>query len=136
MTTHAAWSVTSGPGAAAGGTYVAPLTIPGDTAVTIHVSYIENSVTKQADKNITVQHVCHHPFADVDGDGDVDQDDFGFFERCFNPSGPVDPGCSCFDRPQLPGYPNGDGKVDQSDLLKFEACVSGPGIPADPSCDD
>src|SRR5207244_2839148 len=47
---------------------------------------------------------CHHPFADVDNDGDVDFDDFAVFQRCF--TGPTDTltslgllgYCHCFDR--------------------------------------
>jgi hypothetical protein len=76
--------------------------------------------------------ICNSPFADADGDGDVDQADFAAFQRCI--TGTDDPGsvynadnCACFDR-------DFDSDIDQSDLLAFEACVSGPNVPADPGC--
>lgn len=75
------------------------------------------------------------PFADVDGDGDVDQNDFAALQLCYTGSGsfslPAE--CACFDRPE-PIEPDGD--IDQSDMFKFEACASGAGIPADTACDD
>lgn len=136
VTKYATWSVTSGPGGVSSqGTYAAPLWLPTDSAATIHVSYKENGITRTADKVITVE-VCHNPFADTDGDGDVDQDDFGAFQRCLGAAGPLSELCSCFDRPEPPSYPSGDGDVDQADLQKFVGCTSGPGIPADPDCDD
>lgn len=78
--------------------------------------------------------VLHDPFADADGDGDVDQEDFGVIQVCLtgsgDPDGVFDPVlCSCYDW-------NGDEDVDQWDLAAFEGCASGPEVPADPSCDD
>ncbi|MDM8006244.1 MAG: hypothetical protein QUV05_08880 [Phycisphaerae bacterium] len=78
---------------------------------------------------------CRDPFADADGDGDVDQADFAVMQICV--SGELTPaaaGCICYDRPQA-GFPHGDSDVDPDDLDAFEACVSGPGIPASPGCD-
>ena len=76
------------------------------------------------------------PFADVDCDNDVDQDDFAAFQRCLTgEGGPILAGCEDFDRPE-PGWPDGDGDVDNNDYQAFEACASGPTIPADKSCDD
>lgn len=76
---------------------------------------------------------CNVPFADADGDKDVDQIDFALFQACFTGSGifvlPAE--CACFDRPE-PIDPDGD--IDQSDLFKFEDCASGPGIPAGLTC--
>jgi hypothetical protein len=78
--------------------------------------------------------VCSLPFADVDGDGDVDQDDFAIFQACYSgPGRPAGPGCECFDRPR-PGFPRGDNAVDADDLAAFDNCRSGPAIPADPGC--
>jgi hypothetical protein len=80
--------------------------------------------------------VCHDPFADADGDGDVDQDDFARFQICFTGDATGDPlgtfppqNCECFDT-------DGDGDVDGADFTAFQACASGPGIPADATCDD
>ena len=69
--------------------------------------------------------------ADFDGDGDVDQVDFGHFQACLTGSAvPItDPNCqdANFD---------GDTDVDQNDFSVFQACLSGAGIPADPGCDN
>jgi hypothetical protein len=79
--------------------------------------------------------VCHDPFADADGDGDVDQDDFAKFQICFTGDATGDPlgtyppqNCECFDT-------DGDGDVDGTDFTAFQNCASGPGIPADVNCD-
>jgi hypothetical protein len=72
---------------------------------------------------------CSIPFADADGDSDVDQSDFAVLQRCFStPPAGVDSACACFDR-------NSDGAVDAVDAELFEACVSGPLIAADPTCE-
>ena len=73
---------------------------------------------------------CNQPFADWNLDGDVDMDDFADMQRCFA----VDPAttsaeCECFDH-------NNDGHVDITDVAAFAACGSGPGILADPACDN
>lgn len=77
---------------------------------------------------------CQVPFADPDGDSDVDQADFGAFQACFSGSGrPAPDDCECFDRPAI-GFPHGDNDVDSDDLAKFSACWSGPEIPLNPAC--
>lgn len=65
---------------------------------------------------------CPLPFADADNDGDVDQDDFGAFQVCYNGAGAVPTGCDCFDR-------NTDGKVDATDFNAFNNCFTGPNVP-------
>lgn len=79
------------------------------------------------------------PFADADGDGDVDQSDFAIVQICVTKSNPPEEqywenllvilGCGRFDRDY-------DLDVDQADVTRFEACASGPGILANPACDD
>jgi len=67
---------------------------------------------------------------DFDRDGDVDQEDFGYFQACF--AGPLafpDPGCEDADL-------NGDHHVDQDDFGVFQGCLSGADVPADPECAD
>jgi hypothetical protein len=65
---------------------------------------------------------CNVPFADEDGDGDVDQTDFGAFQACYVGSGSFDwDACHCFDRDH-------DEDVDSDDLWAFEACATGPGV--------
>ncbi|GMU22001.1 MAG: hypothetical protein AMXMBFR13_20890 [Phycisphaerae bacterium] len=82
---------------------------------------------------------CHDPFADVDSDGDVDQEDFAVLQRCYTgPNlGPVadEPvQCACLDVEGSGGMPDND--IDAGDLAKFQLCASGPFILADPACDD
>lgn len=76
---------------------------------------------------------CPKPFADTDGDADVDMDDFAVLQRCINIVGTLDPDCRCFDRPQ-PVAPN--GVIDQFDLAAFMNCAGAAGIPADENCGD
>lgn len=73
---------------------------------------------------------CGAVFADRDKDGDVDQADFGEFQKCYTglESG-IASGCECFDR-------DGDEKIDATDLNAFTDCWSGPAIAADPACDE
>lgn len=72
---------------------------------------------------------CHSPFADADGDHDVDMADFAVFQQCFAGAGtPVaSPAstyrCSCFDRDGTP-----DGDVDVDDLARFVQCFTGPSV--------
>jgi ELWxxDGT repeat protein len=80
---------------------------------------------------------CGDPSVDYDYDGDVDQDDFGFFQTCY--TGPfgaslpeTPPECECFDLAPA----GGDNKLDNGDFTAFENCWSGPEVPADPSCDN
>ena len=77
----------------------------------------------------------HVPFADFDGDSDVDLGDFGVLQRCLTgPGGGIPSGCEAFDRPEA-GFPAGDSDIDASDVDKFLACFSGPDIPASASCE-
>jgi hypothetical protein len=85
---------------------------------------------------------CHRPYADADGDGDVDQADFGAFQECFSGHGGgirMGPAyaCDCFDRDGPAA--TGDGDVDEADWEQFSHCAedSGPNIPwnpANPAC--
>ncbi|UCD29054.1 MAG: thrombospondin type 3 repeat-containing protein, partial [Planctomycetota bacterium] len=66
---------------------------------------------------------------DFNGDGDVDQEDFGHIQACMNGVGnpPANPGCQNADL-------EGDNDIDQSDLVIFNDCMSGANVPADPAC--
>ncbi len=71
---------------------------------------------------------CNSPFADVDGDGDVDQSDFGILQRCITGSGfagDLPQECRCLDHDS-----NGqaDGSIDQYDIGAFEECATGPAV--------
>jgi hypothetical protein len=91
-----------------------------------------DSTCEQADCRFQV---CNNPFADADGDGDVDPTDFGVLQQCMTGDTgasiakypPVR--CDCFDA-------TGDGKVDLEDLHRFSQCAMGAGVVADPACDD
>jgi hypothetical protein len=80
---------------------------------------------------------CPQPFADVDEDGDVDQEDFGLLQKCFGGDNQGWPAeleyCRCLDRPEGENLPDGD--IDLGDLAAFEACARGPEIPPAPDCE-
>lgn len=75
---------------------------------------------------------CNDPFADLDDDGFVNNDDFAIVVGCF--SGPAVPftgdeqECGCLDRDE-------DGDIDLDDFAAFQRCVSGSD-PASVTCDD
>ena len=81
---------------------------------------------------LVIAPMCHTPWADADGDGDVDQDDFGAFQRCFTGDvallASTDAGypCQCFDRDATP-----DGHVDAGDMAQFLNCMTGPTVKFD-----
>jgi hypothetical protein len=77
---------------------------------------------------LTFVGVCYDPFADANGDGDVDQDDFAVVQDCYSGTDDFAPGCECFNR-------NADTVINQLDITAFEDCASGPGVPADVCCD-
>jgi hypothetical protein len=73
---------------------------------------------------------CNFPFADADGDTDVDQKDFAVLQLCLTgPGGPVplDPEyCRCLNR-----NPESDDAIDQIDVTAFINCTTGPDVPFD-----
>jgi hypothetical protein len=77
---------------------------------------------------VTVSAVPYGP-ADLDRDGDIDQEDFGRFQACL--SGPAkpqnDPACQ-------DAKLDADSDVDLNDLGIFQRCMSGANHPADPNC--
>jgi hypothetical protein len=66
---------------------------------------------------------------DFDGDGDVDQADFGHLQACFGGVGTpqLDPLCQN-------AALDGDLDVDASDLSIFRTCLGGPGVLPPPTC--
>jgi hypothetical protein len=78
---------------------------------------------------------CNAPWADADGDGDVDGNDFGAFQRCYTGTDPnvgVPPACHCFDRPQSAAPSN--NLIDVNEFAQFVACKTRAGVPANPNC--
>ncbi len=74
--------------------------------------------------------VCAQPPADGDCDGDVDADDFGVFQLCYNPGGPIPAlpaHCGCFDLDH-------NGTINHLDFGLFQNCASGPSVPAASTC--
>ncbi len=66
--------------------------------------------------------------ADADGDGDVDQADYGFLQACFSGSGHLWPtGCARADL-------DSDFDVDGDDVGVFLACMTGTGVIAEQTC--
>ncbi len=82
----------------------------------------------------------NNPFADTDDDGDVDMEDFAFFQRCysgqFSPI-PTDPDtCLCLDRTGTSVGSPPDDHIDRADFFAFMQCATQANVPADPACDD
>jgi hypothetical protein len=70
--------------------------------------------------------LCPVPWADTDGDMDVDQADFGAFQNCFTGDtvvAPLSTLCKCLDRAGT------TGTITVEDLSAFMSCFSGPGVP-------
>ncbi|HOW72503.1 MAG TPA: hypothetical protein PKY77_18035 [Phycisphaerae bacterium] len=84
------------------------------------------------DVELSTASPCHEPRADVDGDADVDQVDFGLLQRCYTGPNPITPydltACGCLDI-------DADWTIDATDLNSFSSCYSGPTLRADASCD-
>lgn len=98
-----------------GGTYNATITVAGNAWNT--------------DQHVAVSMIIRTVGPDVDGDGDVDQRDFGLFQACLTGAGQtVQPPCGIADF-------NNDGLVNQGDMTIFVDCLSGPDVLADKSCD-
>jgi hypothetical protein len=90
---------------------------------------VDSSNATNAPQNLTVSLNVSHKPADYDGDGDVDQEDFGVFQACFTGPGSTIsvPRCTEADF-------DDDDDVDQDDFGRFQQCMSGAGVPSDPSC--
>ena len=68
---------------------------------------------------------------DFNGDGDVDQEDFGHLQACLTGPGNSQSAAECMDaRLDL------DDDVDQDDFAILQGCLSGANVPADRHCAD
>jgi hypothetical protein len=66
---------------------------------------------------------------DIDGDGDVDQSDFGLLQACFSGATVPQPQPAC-----ALARLDADPDVDQADFDIFHRCYSGPNLAGDPAC--
>jgi len=66
---------------------------------------------------------------DFDGDYDVDQTDFGSFQRCISGSGVIQSDSNC-----LQSRLDGDQDVDSNDFNVFSGCMSGADIKGNLKC--
>ncbi len=80
--------------------------------------------------NLTVNEVAPPSYAgDLDGDDDVDQEDFGLFQACLTGDGVPQPAPAC-----APAKLDEDSDVDQDDFAILRACLSGANITPPPGC--
>ncbi len=86
-------------------------------------------VMEDAEVTLLILEITPVPAVDFDRDGDVDQSDYGWFQRCVSGTGVAQLDPSCRD-----ARVDGDADVDDIDLNLFIGCMSGAGIAADPQC--
>lgn len=67
--------------------------------------------------------------ADLDADGDIDQQDFGILQTCLSGAGIDQTGSDC-NRARLDADPD----VDADDVAVFIRCLTGPSVPGNPAC--
>ena len=101
------------------------------TAVDVEVTFLNGAVLTQgsvaANQTILLDGRSPGGVGDFDLDGDVDQDDFGYLQRCLAGSGGLPPmGCEDADL-------DGDLDVDANDVGVFLECMGGPNLP--PQCE-
>jgi hypothetical protein len=102
------------------------------TAITFNEAGIYRCIVTNAygaDPSNPAALTVRRTISDFDGDGDVDQSDFGYLQGCL---GILDvevtyPACASADI-------DGDGNVNLDDLARFLECVSGPAVPAEQQC--
>lgn len=97
----------------------------GHYATVIRVS--GNAANSPQDIVVTID--VHSVRPDYDGDGDVDQDDFGRLQKCYGGAGVIITDPECVDVSL-----DGDEDVDGDDFLVFENCISGSDVKADRNC--
>jgi hypothetical protein len=111
-----------------------PITVSFQTAAMATGSYsaaitISAAGAVNSPQTVAVALEVRNKPGDFDGDGDVDQDDFGYFQRCFTGSGngQTEPACQAARLDE-------DIDVDGDDFTIFQGCLSGAGVPSDAEC--
>lgn len=109
-------------------------TVPGTYAVTLTVS---GPVGQPDTLQRTAYIVVTPHFADLDADGDVDQDDLDLFEGCATGAGIAGPPVSgCTSNEFSSADMDNDNDVDQADFGLFQRCMTAPGISPTGQCAD
>lgn len=98
-------------------------------ATTIYTLTVTDAMSEQSSDSVVVLVSGSGVPADLDGDGDVDQVDFGLLQTCLTGPGVSQDGPAC-----LGARLDDDDDVDADDLAIFIGCASGPDIPGDPDC--
>lgn len=84
---------------------------------------------EDAEITVLILQITRFSVLDHDRDGDMDMEDFGWFQSCLTGAGKPQNAPECVDA-RLD-----DEDVDSTDLLRFMACLGGAGVPASPTCD-
>jgi alpha-D-xyloside xylohydrolase len=121
--------------------YVDPTTAAQFASGALHI-YVNNLPADGAMRSglggRRLEYVPVRTSADLDGDGDVDGDDFNLLWSCTGGPG-ADYAAGCQLPPGLDGRVvadfDEDNDVDQSDFGVFQRCLSGSGIGAEEGCD-
>ena len=136
ITDNAAWLSVNPTNGVVGPGQSAPISVMYDVAglnkglFTATVS-IADAAAANSPQAVTVKVRVGTVKPDFDGDGDVDQTDFGMLQKCFSGAGEpqLDPACEG-------ALLDGDEDVDQNDFGVFQGCYSGANVLADKTCDD
>jgi hypothetical protein len=101
-----------------------------ETAYSYRVSAYDHA-QNESEKSVEATAATRSPYAaaDLDRDGDVDQEDFGIFQVCYSGIPAAPPSAIC-----MQADFDGDGIVNQQDCEIFLSCFSDPGLSADPDC--
>jgi len=109
-------------------THAVSYTVAGKTAGTYSATITITGNAWNSPQTIAVTVTVQTVDPDLDGDGDVDQQDFGLLQACYTQAGGSPQGsCAQADF-------NNDSLINTFELSVFLGCLSGPGVPVDREC--